>query len=202
MTRADIARVAYARLQTTSPRELHMKDIADDLGVRTPSLYYHVVGKEDVLNLVRDEIASMVDSSILDIHPVSAALLALAHGYVDIFRPLHPEAATALFLLPYGDQPLIMAMYENFTQKLAECGVPVDERLPIIVALESFCVGMIMDERAPTNYMAPTDPATAPWYAEAYAAAPDRSARALSLGIEAMVAGLVVRYPQLGGMPD
>lgn len=199
VTSTDIARVAYDRLRTTSPRDLRMTDIADDLGVRAPSLYHHLTGKDDILNLVRDAMVSTLDTSVLAIRPPRAALLAFARGYVEMLLPLHPETVAALVLLPYGEQPRVMAMYDAFTALVAECGVPEHECLPVLVAMENFCVGAVLDRRAPADYMAPSPSASDSRYAAAYRAAPDHPERAFDLGIDALVAGLCAHYPGLAG---
>ncbi|CCH79956.1 putative Transcriptional regulator, TetR family [Nostocoides japonicum T1-X7] len=195
LTRADIARAAHRRLTVVPPRHLRMSDLAADLDVRTASLYNHVANKDDVLNAVRDIVGASMDRSTLAVRPWPAALRSFAHSYVEAFLPLHPEATAAIAVLPMGHQPAVMRTYDAFCTLLGDAGWPVDKIMPTLLALESLCIGSVLDRRSPPGYMTPDDPRAVPAYAEAYAANLAASAEALDLGLDALIDGLLVRYP-------
>lgn len=195
LTRGDIARVAHHRLTIVPPRHLRMSDLAGDLGVRTASLYNHVANKDDVLNAVRDTVAESMDRSTLALRPWPVGMRAFAHSYVAAFLPLHPETTAAIAVLPMGHQPTVMRTYDAFCVLLAEAGWPVERMMPTLLALESLCIGAVLDRRAPPGYMMPDDPLDAPAYAAAYAANLGASAEALDLGLDAFIDGLLARHP-------
>ncbi len=195
LTRGQIARAAYRRLSVIPPRHLRMSDLAGDLGVRTASLYNHVSNKDDVLNAVRDIVAESMDRSTLAVRPWPVALRAFARSYVAAFLPLHPEATAAIAILPMGHQPTVMRTYDAFCTLLDDAGWPVDQVMPTLLALESLCIGSVLDRRSPPGYMTPDDPLAVPAYARAYAANLAASAEALDLGLDALIEGLLARHP-------
>lgn len=190
LTRERIAAAALVRLRDTDPDDLRMADLAHDLGVRTSSLYNHVQGKAELLNLVRDHLASEIDTDTLLHRPWPDALQGWARSYIDSFAQLHPSATAAIAVLDMGEQPTVMDMYERFCGLMLEVGWPEDQILPTLLALESFCVGTAQELRAPLGFMRPTDPEATPQYHRLYRADPQISQDAADLGLSIFIAGL------------
>src|SRR6476661_8342756 len=60
---ADIAAVALEVLEAEGPQALTMRRLADELGIKAPSLYKHVPGKEAVEQLlIEDALVVMGDA--------------------------------------------------------------------------------------------------------------------------------------------
>lgn len=190
LTRERIAAAAVRRLQDTDPDHLRMADLADDLGVRPSSLYNHVRGRAELLNLVRDHLAGDFDTEALLRQPWTEALEAWARSYIASFARLHPSATAAIAVLDMGEQPTVMSMYERFCDLMLSVGWPDDQVMPTLLALESFCVGTAQELRAPHGYMRPTSPEATPTYNRLYRAGTEVSRQAADLGLSIFIAGL------------
>lgn len=81
-SRTELAATALALVRREGAGALSMRRVAADLGVRAASLYWHVRDREDLLDLLADEVFRDVDLSVPD-GGWRPALRALAHRYRD-----------------------------------------------------------------------------------------------------------------------
>lgn len=66
LSREQIVSTALALLDEQGATGLSMRRIADALGVRAASLYYHVHNQDDLIDAIQDLIDSQIDLSLLD----------------------------------------------------------------------------------------------------------------------------------------
>src|SRR5262245_60717584 len=81
LTRQRIVEVALAILDAEGLAALSTRRLAEELGVRAPSLYNHFVTKEEILEAVADDIIAGVDLSMFGRRSWDAALIEWARAY-------------------------------------------------------------------------------------------------------------------------
>ncbi|WGW11256.1 TetR family transcriptional regulator [Saxibacter everestensis] len=203
LDRALIVDTAYQLLRELGVEDLTMARLARELGVKTPSLYNHVASKAALLNDVRGRVVAQIDTSVFDSQPWDRALRHWAQSYVAAFATLHPSSAASIAVLPMEAEPATMRMYDRVSRNLLASGWPAQELLPILVAVESFVVGSVLDIRAPDSYMAPRGDGAEPFYRRVFDARPaNRAAVSVDVGLNALIAGLSQRYADLGLHPS
>ncbi|MEV7606859.1 TetR family transcriptional regulator [Paenarthrobacter sp. NPDC089322] len=173
---------------------LTMAALARSLGVAPSALYNHVASKDDVLLLVEDHLAAMVDVSAFGVEPWEEAVRRWAWSYRDVFSE-HTPLIPVIAVLPVANAPKTLAMYEAVTAGFRDAGFPEERIISAIVALEAFVFGAAYDVTAPANIF---DAGTLADEVPNFTAAVDRLASegherptdvAFSLGLEALIAG-------------
>ncbi|MEO3940938.1 TetR/AcrR family transcriptional regulator [Paenarthrobacter nicotinovorans] len=173
---------------------LTMAALARSLGVAPSALYNHVASKDDVLLLVEDHLAAMVDVSAFGVEPWDEAVRRWAWSYRDVFSE-HTPLIPVIAVLPVADAPKTLAMYEAVTAGFRDAGFPEEKIISAIVALEAFVFGAAYDVNAPEDIF---DAGSLAGQVPNLTAAVDRLALerherptdvAFSLGLEALIAG-------------
>jgi AcrR family transcriptional regulator len=173
---------------------LTMAALARSLGVAPSALYNHVASKDDVLLLVEDHLAAMVDVSAFGVEPWDAAVRRWAWSYRDVFSE-HTPLIPVIAVLPVADAPKTLAMYEAVTAGFRDAGFPDEMIISAIVALEAFVFGAAYDVNAPEDIF---DAGSLAEQVPNLTAAVDRLAAeqhtrptdvAFSLGLEALITG-------------
>ncbi|ERI36873.2 TetR/AcrR family transcriptional regulator C-terminal domain-containing protein [Arthrobacter sp. TES] len=174
---------------------LTMAALAKSLGVAPSALYNHVSSKDDVLLLLEDHLAAMVDVSAFGTEPWDVAVRKWAWSYRDVFSK-HTPLIPVIAVLPVANAPKTLAMYEAVTAGFREAGFPEERIISAIVALEAFVFGAAYDVNAPEDIF---DAGNLADRVPNFTAAVDRLAAeghamptnvAFSLGLEALIAGL------------
>lgn len=174
---------------------LTMAALARELDVAPSALYNHVASKRDVLLLVEDHLAALVDVSGFGAAPWADAVRAWAWSYRDVFAQ-HTPLIPVIAVLPVTDAPQTLAMYEAVSAGFLDAGFPEERIVPAIVALESFIFGSAYDVTAPADIfdagsMANSTPHFTAAVQSLAAQGHERPADvAFSLGLEALIAGL------------
>ncbi|MFP3580945.1 MULTISPECIES: TetR/AcrR family transcriptional regulator [unclassified Arthrobacter] len=193
----DQAGITTAALQLISAKGyngLTMAALAKTLGVAPSALYNHVASKDDVLLLLEDHLAAMVDVSAFGVEPWAAAVRQWAWSYRDVFSA-HTPLIPVIAVLPVANAPKTLAMYEAVTAGFREAGFPEEKIISAIVALEAFVFGAAYDVTAPEDIF---DAGNLAEQVPNFTAAVDRLAAerhprptdvAFSLGLEALIAG-------------
>jgi AcrR family transcriptional regulator len=192
-----VARVLDQSGITTAALELigAMAALAKSLGVAPSALYNHVSSKDDVLLLLEDHLAAMVDVSAFGTEPWDVAVRKWAWSYRDVFSK-HTPLIPVIAVLPVANAPKTLAMYEAVTAGFREAGFPEERIISAIVALEAFVFGAAYDVNAPEDIF---DAGNLADRVPNFTAAVDRLAAeghamptnvAFSLGLEALIAGL------------
>ncbi|MDI2035193.1 TetR/AcrR family transcriptional regulator [Paenarthrobacter nitroguajacolicus] len=173
---------------------LTMAGLARSLGVAPSALYNHVSSKDDVLVLLEDHLAAMVDVSAFGVEPWDVAVRQWAWSYRDVFSE-HTPLIPIIAVLPVANAPKTLAMYEAVTAGFREAGFPEERIISAIVALEAFVFGAAYDVTAPEDIF---DAGNLADQVPNFTAAVDRLALekherptdvAFSLGLEALISG-------------
>lgn len=174
---------------------LTMAALARELDVAPSALYNHVASKRDVLLLVEDHLAALVDVSGFGAQPWEDAVRAWAWSYRDVFAQ-HTPLIPVIAVLPVADAPQTLAMYEAVSGGFLAAGFPEDRIVSAIVALESFIFGSAYDATAPADiFDAGSMAGATPHFTGAVRSLAARGEEhpadaAFSLGLEALIAGL------------
>ncbi|NWL33898.1 TetR/AcrR family transcriptional regulator [Paenarthrobacter nitroguajacolicus] len=173
---------------------LTMAALARSLGVAPSALYNHVGSKDDVLLLVEDHLAAMVDVSAFGSEPWDVAVRRWAWSYRDVFSE-HTPLIPVIAVLPVANAPKTLAMYEAATAGFRDAGFPEEKIISAIVALEAFVFGAAYDVTAPEDIF---DAGSLAEQVPNFTAAVDRLAAeeharptdvAFNLGLEALITG-------------
>ncbi|MFJ4170545.1 TetR/AcrR family transcriptional regulator [Paenarthrobacter sp. NPDC089714] len=173
---------------------LTMAALARSLGVAPSALYNHVSSKDDVLLLLEDHLAAMVDVSAFGVEPWDVAVRRWAWSYRDVFSE-HTPLIPVIAVLPVANAPKTLAMYEAVTAGFRDAGFPEERIISAIVALEAFVFGAAYDVTAPEDIF---DAGNLADQVPNFTSAVDRLAMerherptdvAFNLGLEALIAG-------------
>lgn len=205
LTRDLIAETALRLLDAAGTESFTMAELGKALRVRPSALYNHVDGKDDVIAGIREFISDRIDVSAFATEPWDRALLRWAHSYRSAFAR-HPPTIAMLATLPVKGAKRTMRMYETVVSAMVDAGWPEPEVLHTIVVVESFILGSALDAVAPGDMFDPTGaeeevPAFTSAYRAREGALADNSPAdtAFQVGIEALVAGLQIRFASLRG---
>jgi AcrR family transcriptional regulator len=174
---------------------LTMAGLARLLDVAPSALYNHVASKRDVLLLVEDHLAALVDVSGFAAGTWEDAVRMWARSYRDVFAQ-HTPLIPVIAVLPVTDAPQTLAMYETVSAGFLRAGFPEALVVSSIVALESFIFGSAYDVTAPPDIFDAGSMADAtPHFTGAVRSLArqehERPADvAFSLGLEALITGL------------
>ncbi len=126
----------------------NLQRLADRLGVRVPSLYYHFVDKEDILAAVAHHIAgkSVPRPRRPPDEDWPEYFVALALNFRE--SVLRHRNASPL-LLRYLPREILARGYEDAARILADAGVPVHLHARILDGLETLSIGAVLIEAAP-----------------------------------------------------
>ncbi|MFJ6077367.1 TetR/AcrR family transcriptional regulator [Pseudarthrobacter sp. NPDC092419] len=199
LDKAGITAAALKLVKRKGYDGLTMAALAKELDVAPSALYNHVAAKRDVLLLVEDHLASLVDVSLFGTAPWSDAVRGWAWSYRNVFAE-HTPLIPVIAVLPVTDAPQTLAMYETVTRGFADAGFPEDRIVPSIVALESFIFGSAYDVTAPADIFDPGSMAeSTPHFTAAVRSAAHSGGKsadaAFTLGLEALIDGLAALLP-------
>ncbi|MFF4018287.1 TetR/AcrR family transcriptional regulator [Streptomyces sp. NPDC001843] len=187
----DRRRIGAAALRLADEKgTLSIPALAKALGVAPSALYHHVSGRDEIISLMREELA-LTTSGVEDwSQPWEQALESWARSYLSAFAA-HPGAVPLLATAPLAE-PFMHAMYEKVAELLLTAGFADDQVMPLITALESFILGSALDLVAPPVMVSDVARETAPHLSavlERTVAGPSRAAYAFELGLRALLAG-------------
>lgn len=169
--------------------------LARRLGVNPSSLYHHVAGREEIIELVRGRLAEKYtlagqDESWLDF--VEVAVRQQRHMYAE-----HPLLIPLIVKTTITDAATIH-WYDTLATRLAAAGIPEDELLAIVAVVDALAIGFGLDLAGPDVVWQPeTETET---LARAVAAAPhghERADQAFEIGLSMLLTGLRTRYAHL-----
>lgn len=158
ITRDTLADAAIALLDREGRKALTMRRLAQELDVTAASLYSHVTGKDDLIELIVERVLDGV-SFPLSADPVS--------GFVAYRRALlaHPEAALLIQEFPRLTQAGVRLVESSLTL-LTERGMPLQEATDRHVTAVAYVLGWVFQELMPPK-IAPGVTVDSPLVAEA-----------------------------------
>ncbi|MER6571241.1 TetR/AcrR family transcriptional regulator C-terminal domain-containing protein [Streptomyces sp. NPDC001093] len=180
------------RITTTALRlidetgDFSVPQIARRLGAQTGSVYHHVDGRDGIVELLRERVASAIDTATLELTPWDTAVEAWARSYRAAFAA-HPRTIPLLTTSPVR-APRVLEQYERAVGLLLDAGFDRAEIMPLIIALENLVLGSALDLAAPETMWELTDHTPTPRLAEALAAVGEgRADRAFEVGLAAFM---------------
>ncbi|MFJ9818683.1 TetR/AcrR family transcriptional regulator [Streptomyces sp. NPDC101151] len=183
----DRERITTTALQLIDENgDFSVPQIARRLGAQTGSVYHHVEGRDGIVELLRERVASAIEPATLDLTPWDAAVEAWARSYRAAFAA-HPRAIPLLMTSPVR-APRVLEQYERAVTLLLTAGFDRAEVMPLIIALENLVLGSALDLAAPEAMWELTDRTPTPRLAEALAAVGEgRADRAFEVGLTAFM---------------
>lgn len=184
-----IARAALDALDANG--SFTMPGVAKRLDVAVSSLYHHVSGREQLLELIRGVIAEELSANIewpTDWREVVREWLI---GYRNGFGA-HPELVRALTAQTIR-APEVLYGYNQLAQKLVDAGFPIDRVLHVITFLDTVALGSALDLGAPDEVWSADELPPDSALARALSAAPVgrvRADQAFELAVEWAVTSL------------
>jgi AcrR family transcriptional regulator len=185
----DRERIAEAAMAIVDENgDFTVPELARRLGVQTASIYHYVDGRAGVIELLRGRIGRLLDPAPLELRPAEVALRAYFRSYRDLFA----AHARVLPLLATSTvrSPEVIPIYERVTVLLREVGVPAEDVMTVLTAMENFILGSALDLAGPEVMWDIPDGVEAPNLTEALAAQPvgtKRADRAFDLGLDTML---------------
>jgi len=144
VTRERIAEAALGILDTAKDESsLTMRTLGRELGVQAPSLYAHVSGIDDVIDLVHERINATINLSVLEDDDPLVGLAAFAHLYRAAYGR-HRIAATIIITRSINaDHALVV--YEQVADCLVRAGVPLGQVMPCMALLDLVALGSAIE---------------------------------------------------------
>jgi AcrR family transcriptional regulator len=139
LSRQRIVEVATAILDAEGLDALSTRRLAQELGVRAPSLYNHFATKEEILDAVGDAIVAQVDLSMLGTTDWAAALTEWARAYRRALAA-HPHAVPFLATGP-ARRPAALALADAVFGALVDAGWPASYATRIGATMRFFVAG-------------------------------------------------------------
>ena len=170
--------------------DFSLPKLAKRIGVSQSSIYNHVSGREEILELMRGRIISESTYELDVQQDWEAALRAIVRSYRDAFAR-HPRLAPLLVLQTVQDHQ-VLGLYEDLALALEAAGFHGRDVLSAISTIDSFALGFALDLAAPDVVWAPPQqgfPALSSALAHA-GPADERGEAAFEFGLEILMAGL------------
>ena len=159
LTRDAIAQAGLRLLDTGGIEAITTRALAAELGVRSPTLYWHVKSKQEILRamavLMSTEAAASVTAADRRA-PWEQCLASWAHALRAAMLK-HRDGAR-VFAGSFAADPATFDVTESGLQALQEAGVPPELAAQCIILLRHFVVGFCLEEQALTELRYSEDP--------------------------------------------
>ncbi|KAB2381649.1 TetR/AcrR family transcriptional regulator [Actinomadura montaniterrae] len=193
VTREAIMRAALDLVDEHGAAALSVNRVAAALGVKGPSLYNHISGRDEVVDGIRELIVGemALDPSIT---PWTAAVDGWARSYRAAFAA-HPNAVPLLAARPVRSRAALRAYADAFTV-LRRAGWPEDRLLPLVHAVEYFLLGSVLVLDDPPDGPLPGDDVP-PGLEPMLNAPPGHRDLAFEAGLAALIQGFAAELAAL-----
>ncbi len=121
--------------------------LAKRIGVSQSSIYNHVTGRDEILELLRHRIITEVPYAAVDHSDWEGSLRILIRAYRDAFAR-HPRLAPLMVLQSVRD-PAVIGLYEDLAIALETAGFKGRDVTAAISTIDSFALGAALDLAAP-----------------------------------------------------
>ncbi|MBT2512277.1 TetR/AcrR family transcriptional regulator [Arthrobacter sp. ISL-30] len=167
--------------------------LAKKIGVSQSSIYNHVSGRDEILELLRHRIIAEEPYPPVDHADWEAGLRILIRAYRNAFAR-HPRLAPLLVLQTITD-PEVIGLYEDLALCLESAGFRGRDGVAAISTIDSFALGAALDLAAPeVVWDPPTEGYPALKRALAHAGSPEeRGGHAFDFGLDVIIGGLRAR---------
>jgi AcrR family transcriptional regulator len=158
LTRERVVAEALSAVTTDGVEALSMRSLATRLDVVPGALYRHVRNKEQLYDLVLDEILAEVDVETDPATPWTERVMTLAHRLRAVLEARPGIAGLLKSRAPLTPHSLSLA--EAFLQALHEAGLPPAEAAKAYHLVHDYAVGFALSDRASASEHRVQDPAT------------------------------------------
>jgi AcrR family transcriptional regulator len=199
LSRLRIVEVATAILDREGLEALSTRRLAQELGVRAPSLYNHFATKEEILDAVGDAIIAQVDLKMFGTRDWATALAEWARAYRTALVA-HPNAVPFLARGP-ALRPAALTLADAVYGAMVDAGWPPSYATRIGATMRYFVAGSALASFA-QGFV--DDPSV---YAERYPHLRDAhrlrehsqqvDEGAFELGLASLIKGFVALYPEV-----
>lgn len=131
-----------------SGRDLHVVTLAERLGVHVSSLYHHVAGRDGILLAMRDVIVAQHEYSPPPVESSWQERIRFEIKQVWRIYARYPRSIQILISL-IVDQPNQLNFYSSLVDSLTEAGLPDNEILVTLGAIDAFALGAALDTLSP-----------------------------------------------------
>jgi TetR/AcrR family transcriptional regulator, tetracycline repressor protein len=158
LTRERVVAEALTVIATDGADALSMRALAARLGVVPGALYRHVRSKEQLRDLVVDEVLAEVDTRAGHALSWTEQVKTLAHRLRAVLED-HPGIAALLKTRdPLG--PHSLALAEAFLTSLQQAGLPAEQTVLAFSLIYDYTLGFALSDRTTVNEQRVQDPAT------------------------------------------
>jgi AcrR family transcriptional regulator len=190
-------RIADAAMELVEAGEpFGVNAIARRLGVTPSSLYNHVAGRDEIIELMRGRLVARYmpqgESQRWD-DIVADTLRAQRRMYAE-----HPFLVPLIVGTTITD-PGVLSSYDRLAVALAGAGFPDDEVVVVISILDAFAIGFGLDLASPDDVWQPEDGSPLARAIEAGPRGEPRSDRAFELGLDLLLDALRLRLARIAG---
>jgi AcrR family transcriptional regulator len=199
ISRRGAIRAALAVIDSHGLERFGLDLVAQRMGVKAPSLYYHFKNKADLLSAV---VRTMLGQTELppiepDMDWREAVIRASLASWKTILR--HPNAAP--LLLRFYPRHIFLDAYEHWFKMFSACGVPVEWHITILEGAEKLTFGSALFAASSRSLRIPPlpdyDPALHPDLEQAVRYHPFDEEQTFAEALRCFLRGL----PALSGMP-
>lgn len=146
LTRLRIATAALEIIDDSGWTGFTMQALAEKLDVRPPSLYHHLSGQRDIVDLVRELIVAQIhDPAILELS-WPEAMRSFGISYYRAFAK-HPNTIQVLSVSSVRDSHTLR-MYETYLRSLCDDGWCVEEAFTTLLGIEHLALGFAFERNA------------------------------------------------------
>lgn len=138
LSRSHIAREALEMYRQQGSQAFSLRKLAEQLGVKSPSLYNHIVSQEDLVDAMHDVIQEEVDTAMLEGDDWRAAITAHVHSYRAAYAR-HPEVALMIARRPI--QASGLDWYDLQLRSFQRFGLAPAEALKLSAAVDYLVFG-------------------------------------------------------------
>lgn len=141
LSRTKIAREALAMYDRDGAANFSLRRLAEQLNVKSPSLYGHVAGQSDLVDAMRDLVQEEVGVSALDDPDWRSGISRHARSYRVAFGR-HPEVSLLIARRPVG--PSGIAWYDQQIAGFMSYGLDEQQALQLSAAIDFLVFGSMM----------------------------------------------------------
>jgi TetR/AcrR family tetracycline transcriptional repressor len=203
LTRDLVVRAALDLLDEVGLDKLSTRRLADRLGVRSPALYWHVKDKQQLLDLMAQELLRP-DASARPV-PTDDLREAWAATARERRRRLLSRRDGARLVSGTRPGPDVARAAEEAVAALVQAGLTPATALHTLIAISHFVTGFVLEEQAAAARAVPVQDDGGVDFPLLRAAiesgGPPEGDRAFEHGLGALVDGLARRLPGVAGKP-
>ncbi|MGY1691441.1 TetR/AcrR family transcriptional regulator [Geodermatophilus sp. SYSU D01105] len=173
---------------------LTMSELAGRLGSSASSIYHHVSGRSEIIELLRERLAAQVRLPPLDATDWATQVTAWMHSYRRGLAA-HPTLIPLLIGQTMTSGAALRG-YDRVATLLAAAGCPPEELILWVTVLDAYAVGAALELASPADVWQ-SEGGTTPALEAAVWAGPrgeTRADRAFELGLDALLAGMRQRF--------